>query len=959
MDHTLMPAGVLSTAGGGDLSARLLDLVRETYLELNRQAVDPVAVNLDTVLDRDLGLDSLARVELLMRVERAFGQRLPEALLARAQTPRDVLAALQPAPHLAAPPRRAISATPEAAPEATPEAAPERADRPVRATTLLEMLDWHVQRHPDRIQLVLLSDTGETPFTYAELLRGARTVAARLQQLGVAPQQTVAIMLPTCADYFFSYFGILLAGAVPVPIYPPTRLSQIEDHVRRHARILANARTQVLITVAEAMRVAHVLKALVPGLRQVITPQQATQGLPAWRPVPALAGDIAFIQYTSGSTGDPKGVALTHANLLANIRAIGDVLQLTADDVFVSWLPLYHDMGLIGAWLCSLYTGNRLVVLSPLAFLLRPQDWLWAIHRHHGTHTAAPNFAYERCLRHVRAQDIEGLDLSSLRVAANGAEPVSPETVTRFAERFAAHGLQPQAMTPVYGLAESTVALLISKPDHMPQVDFVDRAVFERERRAQPAVYHDPHALRFVACGHPLPGHRVRLVDAAGVEVPDRVEGRLEFQGPSATGGYYRRPEETRKLMHDGWLDSGDRAYRAEGEIYITGRVKDIIIRGGRNLYPHEIEQAVGELPGVRKGCVVAFGSADPISGTERLVLLAETRESGSQAHARLREAVQQRVVEVLGEPADTVVLAPPHTVRKTSSGKLRRAATREVFERGGIGAHARPVWRQFAGLGWSAVALHGRQASAQAGHMVYAAWFWLVFALLAPPAWLAVALAPDPARAWARARVAARLLLRGTGLTLRVHGLEAVPQQAHIVVANHASDLDALMLLAALPAPHRFVAKRELLRHPPVRLFLQRLGTVFVERFDAQRSVADARRLTELATQGVSLCAFPEGTFRPEPGLLGFHLGPFESAVQARIAVVPATLQGTREVLGDGERLPHRHPVQLDFDAPMRAAEAPIEPFAAAVALRDAARAAMAQRLGENGEGAAAGAFP
>jgi 1-acyl-sn-glycerol-3-phosphate acyltransferase len=951
MNHTLMATGALPTAGGVDVPARLLGLVRETYLELNRQSARPVAVDLDTALDRDLGLDSLARVELLMRIERAFGRRLPEALLAQAQTPRDLLAALQLAPDQAAPLARAHSAT--------QEAIHDPADRPVHATTLLEMLDWHVRRHPDRIQLVLLSDMGETPFTYAELLRGARTVAARLQQLGVTPQQTVAIMLPTCADYFFSYFGILLAGAVPVPIYPPTRLSQIEDHVRRHARILANARAQVLITVAEAMPVAHLLEALVPGLRRVITPQHATQGLAAWQPVPVLAGDIAFIQYTSGSTGDPKGVALTHANLLANIRAIGEVLQLTTDDVFVSWLPLYHDMGLIGAWLCSLYTGNRLVVMSPLAFLLRPQDWLWAIHRHHGTHTAAPNFGYELCLRHIREQDIDGLDLSSLRVAANGAEPVGPETVTRFTERFAAHGLQPQAMTPVYGLAESTVALLISRPENMPQVDFVDRVVFEREHRAQPAVYHDPHALRFISCGHPLPGHRVRLVDAAGVEVPDRIEGRLEFQGPSTMAGYYRRPDESRRLIHDGWLDSGDRAYRAEGEIYITGRVKDIIIRGGRNLYPHEIEQAVGELPGVRKGCVVAFGSADPISGTERLVLLAETRESGSQARARLREAVQRRVVDVLGEPADTVVLAPPHTVRKTSSGKLRRAATRELFERGDIGAHSRPVWRQFASLGWNAAALRGRQAASQAGHMAYAAWFWLVFALVAPPAWLAVALAPDPARAWARARVAARLLLRGAGLKLRVRGLEAVPLQAHIVVANHASDLDALMLLAALPAPHRFVAKRELLRNPAVRIFLQRLGTVFVERFDAQRSVADAHHLTELATRGVSLCVFPEGTFRPEPGLLGFHLGPFEAAVQARIAVVPATLQDTRKVLGDGERLPHHHPVQLDFDAPIRAAQAPVEPFTAAVALRDAARAAMSQRLGEKGEGAAVGATP
>lgn len=947
MDSARSTRGVERAADAAQRSARLLSVVQGLYTELNHESPRGGTVELDSTLDRDLGLDSLARVELLLRVERTFGLSLPEELLQQAQTPRDLLRALDWA--MSWPTAKAARAWPAGEPDTSPRAAEASADAavPERAATLLDVLDWHVQRYADRTQIILLAEDGEHTLSYADLWRGAQLAAQQLQALGVQPRQTVAIMLPTCADYFTSYYGILLAGAIPVPIYPPARWAQIEDHVRRHAGILANAQTVALITVPEAVPLARLLEALVPGLRHVITVSRQRAALPAPPPAVVAADDIAFIQYTSGSTGDPKGVVLTHANLLANIRAIHEVLRLQSDDVFVSWLPLYHDMGLIGAWLSSLYTGNRLVVMSPLTFLRRPQSWLWVIQRYGGTHTAAPNFAYELCLRHVQDADIDGLDLRTLRLAANGAEPVSADTISRFNARFAPYGLRPEAMTAVYGLAENSVALLLSSPDRPAIVDTIDREVFEQTHHAQPVAENHPHALRFVACGQAIPRHRVRLLDDLGEEVAERVEGRLEFQGPSATSGYYRRPQETQKLLHDGWLDSGDRAYRAGGEIYITGRVKDIIIRGGRNLYPHEIELAVGELPGVRKGCVVAFGVADAARGTERLVVLAETRETDAGARAQLREAIVQRVTDVLGEPPDEVVLAPVHTVRKTSSGKLRRAATRQLWLSGGVGEHPAAAWRQFARLVQSAIAMRLRRSAAGMVHVLYAAWWWLMLALLTLVVWPIVALLPKPAWGWRFAHHAARLFLWLTGQRLQVQGRAKLPPQAHMLLANHSSDLDGLMLLAVLPGPYRFVAKNELLRNPVARVFLRHLGVEFIERFAAQGSVAAAQRIGTLAAQGESLCIFPEGTFRRDPGLLGFHLGPFEAAVQADMPVVPVLLCGTRELLADGEHLPHWHAVSLTIESAMRAQPAPDgNAFDAAVRLRDAVRAVMQRGL-------------
>ena len=888
---------------------KLLLLIQELVAEVHPQQLPTQAIGLDSRFEKDLGLDSLTRVELIARAERYFELALPERCFAEVETARDLLRAIQGVGI----PR--VVLTGSAAMRSVPLSQPESA--PAEAKTLLEVLDWHVERHPDRphIRLYREDAQGES-LTYRQLKTGAANVAAGLQQAGLRIAEPVAIMLPSGEDYFYSFLGILTAGGIPVPVYPPARPSQLEDHMLRHARILENCRASTLITVAEAKKVARLLQSHVPGLKHVVTVAELAASAVISTPPALSTNDIAFLQYTSGSTGNPKGVVLTHANLLANIRAMGRTVKATSADVFVSWLPLYHDMGLIGAWLGSLYYAMLLVVMPPLGFLARPERWLWAIHRYRGTLSASPNFGYEYCLKRITEDELEGLDLACWRAAFNGAEAISPDTLQQFQSRFADYGFKAHAMMPVYGLAESSVGLAFPPLNRGPLIDQIERFTFMRSGQAKPEPRSGQQALRFVSSGVPLPGHQIRIVDKAGHELPERQEGRLEFRGPSATSGYYRDADNTRKLFHDDWLDSGDLAYIANGEVYITGRIKDIIIRAGRNIYPHELEEAVGNIAGIRTGRVAVFGSVDTRTATERLVVLAETRSTDSAERDKLRTGINTLATDLVGAPPDEVVLAPPGTVLKTSSGKIRRAASRELFENGEIGKRQRGLLLQIARLTLAGVRPQMRRALNSLSVTAYAIYCWMLFTVLAPVVWLGAVLLPRHSLRWSVMRGCTRLLAKTTATPVRVDGLENLPgnEDAYVLVANHASYLDSYAMVAALPVTFRFVGKAELAKSFLVRKPLQNIHTEFVERFDISKSVSDSQRLCSVLQSGHTLMFFAEGTFTRVPGLMPFHLGAFMVAAEAGVPVVPVAIRGTRSILRAENWLPRHGSIHIEI---------------------------------------------
>ncbi len=930
-----MVTGQAQRTSPGRVEERVLAIVGALLDELDHGRAHRIPA-LDDALDRDLGLGSLERVELLLRLEAAFGVRLPDQAMAEAECPRALASALM----LAGP------APVEAPAETFPH--PGATTRvPVSAATLVDALRSHAEADPDRVHIILREDSGaEHPITYGALLGRAGEVAAGLAARGVSRGQAVALMLRTEPAFFDAFFGALLAGAVPVPIYPPFRADRIEEYASRQVGILTNAGARLLITFAEVAPLARVLRNRVAALEGVTTVERLASG--GGRP-PAVtfgAGHPALIQYTSGSTGAPKGVLLSHGNILANIRAIGAALAIRPDDVAVSWLPLYHDMGLIGSWLGSLYWGVPVVILSPLAFLSRPSRWLLTLGAHRATVSPAPNFAFDLCVSKIADAEIEGLDLGSWRLALNGSEAVSPETIERFIRRFAPYGFRAEAMAPVYGLAEASVGLTAPPAGRGPRIEGVAREAFEREGRALPAGPVEPAPVRFVSCGVTLPGHRIRIVDAAGGALPERMVGRIEFSGPSVTAGYFRHPEATRAARHGAWMDSGDLGYVADGELFVTGRLKDVIIKAGRNLHPHEVEEVAGEVAGIRKGCVAAFGVPDVTLGTERLVVVAESRETGAAPREDLRRAVTERVTALLGIPPDSVAIVPPGTVLKTSSGKVRRSAMRGAYLDGTLLRAQRSPRVQWARLLLGRAVGTGARAAAGAGRLVYAGHVGLLVALTWPLLWALLLVLPRGRAAHALSRLWCRLVLLLSGCPLAARGLEHLHGAGPaVLVANHSSYLDVVALLAGLPGNYRFVAKLELLRAPVIGTVIRRAGHLTVNRTDLAQSLADADKAGAALRGGVSLLVFPEGTFVREPGLLPFRLGAFKAAAEEGRPVIPVAIGGTREILPADRWLPRRGAITIAVGAPI-ASEGSGWP--ALVRLRDRSREAIAALLGE-----------
>jgi 1-acyl-sn-glycerol-3-phosphate acyltransferase len=477
-------------------------------------------------------------------------------------------------------------------------------------------------------------------------------------------------------------------------------------------------------------------------------------------------------------------------------------------------------------------------------------------------------------------------------------------------------------------------------------VDRIERAPFERARELVAAGHDDSHPLRFVSCGRPLPGHDVRIVDASGNLLGDRREGHIQFRGPSVTPGYYRNPEATNLVMHDGWMDSGDLGYWADNELFVTGREKDLIIHGGRNLTAQEVEDSAASVPGIRKGCVAAFGVHDSELGTERLVVVAETRERDPGRRDSLHHAVLDRVFDNLGVPPDVVVISDPGSVLKTSSGKIRRGATRDAYVRGTLGRRTSPTV-QWVSLFSAAVGVRARTVSRALGRAVLTCWIVVLLAFTLPVLWLSLILLPPGSRANRAAALWSRVMVALSSLRLRVTGLEHVRDvQTGLLVANHASFIDPIVLMAVLPRSFKFIAKRQLADYPLIGTVIEKAGHLKIERGDLSMRLQGAEEVVEQLRAGSLLVVFPEGTFARSPGLLPFRLGAFKAAVETRTPVVPVAIRGTRRVLPDGTWWFRRAPIDVTIGTPLNPEQTG---WPEMVRLRDMARNFIASGSGES----------
>jgi fatty-acyl-CoA synthase len=503
----------------------------------------------------------------------------------------------------------------------------------------------------------------------------ARRVAGALQRHGAGPGAHVALLGPTTRELVTTIQATWLTGATVVMLPLPLRLASIEEFVDATRTRVHNADVDLVVLDRQLAAFIEPEPADPPFvlLDELVT-EHAT-----FRPAKEDPDALAVLQFTSGSTADPKGVMLPHSRVLANIDGAAAAADLDPEhDVAVSWLPLYHDMGLIGLLTIPMATGTELVLAAPQDFLASPARWLRWMSDFRGTVTAGPNFAYALATRALAR--MKGLDLSSWRIALNGAEPVDPGTVESFCAAAAPFGFDPRAVFCAFGMAEVAIAGTFPLPMSGMRVDTVERASLETGRRVLPVPEGAPGSRTFARLGRPVPGLEIRIVDPAdGTPLPERVVGELEIRGSSVTTGYYRCPDATDATLRDGWLRTGDLAYLVDGELVVCGRIKDVIIVGGRNVLPEDVERAVANVDGVRAGNVVAFG-AERRAGRESVVVVAETRDADPVA---VRTAVADRVRDAVGIPAADVVLVAPGTLPKTSSGKLQRSLCKSRYTEG------------------------------------------------------------------------------------------------------------------------------------------------------------------------------------------------------------------------------------------------------------------------------------
>jgi fatty-acyl-CoA synthase len=546
-----------------------------------------------------------------------------------------------------------------------------------------------------------------------EVRERALAVCGGLLALGVQRGDRVALVFPTGLEFFSGFFGTLLAGAVPAPLYPPVRLGRLQEYFARTTRMLEIAAVRVVLADARIKRLLGEPVAAARPPDGCLTLTDLPRAAAPVEPVQARPDELALVQFSSGTTVAPKAVALSHRAVVAQTEILSSFWRDEEGlrHSCASWLPLYHDMGLIGCVFPALARDATLTLLPPELFVARPALWLRAIARYRATISPAPNFGYSLCLTRVADADLDGLDLSCWRAALNGAEPVAPAVLRSFAERFARWGFSPAALTPVYGLSEAALAVTFSELERPYRSGWFDREALSRERvarrvaapgeRSQGADRFEggppgecaervAHAAdsggEIVSVGRPVPGFRLVVRDPQGRTLPPGRVGRIWISGPSLMEGYLGDPEGTARALRDGWLDTGDLGFIDDGELFLTGRAKDLIILRGRNHSPAEIEQAVDAVPGVRAGCAVAVSWLPEGAAGEVLALFVERSRGATPAElAALPDACGKAVLAATGLAVDRLEVLAPGTLPRTSSGKLRRSEALRLYLEGGL----------------------------------------------------------------------------------------------------------------------------------------------------------------------------------------------------------------------------------------------------------------------------------
>lgn len=532
-------------------------------------------------------------------------------------------------------------------------------------------------------------------WSFADLSREADRRARYFRSLGLKQGDRLAMIVPDGKDFVLSFVGAVRAGIVPVPMYPPLALGKLDSYIDTAGRILGAAGAKMLLTTKQVSPILWSLLSKVKTLKDIVLTEKVAKFEDKVQDdlsdVQIDAESPCFFQFTSGSTSDPKGVIVSHGNLVANSRAIMvDGLKSNPEtDRGVSWLPLYHDMGLIGFVIAPLLTHVPVVFIPTLSFVKRPTCWMETVAKYKGTITFAPNFAFGLAAKRMNPKRLEGMDLSSVRVLGCGAEPINPNTMRNFVDTFQPVGFNPDALMPCYGMAEATLAMAFDDLQSPMKTVTIDREQYEATHVAQEYTGDDPaRALELVACGATFSHHDLGIMEDDGELLPEGKVGEIVFKGPSVTGGYHQNPEATKEMLAGGWLHTGDLGFMLKGQLFISGRKKDLIILNGRNYYPQSIEWEVEQIDNIRRGNVVAFATAG--ANTEELVIVAETKaEEGLDELAQL---VKKRVHDVLGVRARDVMLVGPGGLPKTSSGKLQRRKTKAQYESGALGRENRTL---------------------------------------------------------------------------------------------------------------------------------------------------------------------------------------------------------------------------------------------------------------------------